>query len=87
MIMEAFHGFEHKYQYSIVGHSGDGPEIKLVDYGRAPPNRNERLKILKKMIAHSEHCSSGDSTVEAIHTAIENVAKQDADDYFVFAVR
>lgn len=27
MLMESFQGFEHKFQYSIVGHSGDSPEV------------------------------------------------------------
>jgi hypothetical protein len=87
MIMEAFHGFEYKYQYSIVGHSGDGPEVPLVEYGKPPENRMERLKILKKMIAHSEYCANGDNTVPAIQQAVDNVASVEADDYFVFAVR
>jgi hypothetical protein len=38
------------------------------------------------MIAHSEYCSSGDSTVEALQCAIYNVTKEEADDYFVFGV-
>eukprot|EP01116_Phalansterium_solitarium_P021620 TRINITY_DN6799_c0_g1_i1.p1 TRINITY_DN6799_c0_g1~~TRINITY_DN6799_c0_g1_i1.p1 ORF type:complete len:352 (+),score=63.07 TRINITY_DN6799_c0_g1_i1:188-1243(+) len=86
MIMEAFEGFEHKYHYSIVGHSGDSPEIPLVDYIKPPRNRNERLKILQKMKAHSEYCVSGDSTVDAVSTAVDNVVEAEADEYFVFAV-
>lgn len=86
MIMEAFQGFEHKYSVSIVGHSGDSPEIPLVDYGKSPQNRKERLKILKKMIAHSEYCGNGDSTVEAIQMAVQEVVKEPADEYFVFAL-
>ena len=38
MFMEALVGFEHKIQYSMVGHSGDGPCIELVDYGAPPLN-------------------------------------------------
>eukprot|EP01114_Cavostelium_apophysatum_P013070 TRINITY_DN3086_c0_g1_i2.p1 TRINITY_DN3086_c0_g1~~TRINITY_DN3086_c0_g1_i2.p1 ORF type:complete len:1142 (-),score=300.99 TRINITY_DN3086_c0_g1_i2:601-3708(-) len=86
MIMESFHGFEHKYSYSIVGHSGDGPEIPLVDYGKAPSNRQQRMKVLQRMVAHSEHCQNGDTTVEAIQKAVKNVAEVEADDYFVFAI-
>lgn len=29
LIMEGLKGFEHKFDYSIVGHSGDSPEIEL----------------------------------------------------------
>ena len=36
MIFEAFSGFEHKYHYAMVGHSGDTPCAPLVAYG-APP--------------------------------------------------
>lgn len=55
MIMEAFKGYEYKYHISIVGHSGDSAEIPLVNYGKIPENRKERLKILYEMAAHSEY--------------------------------
>jgi len=84
MIMESLEGFEHKYQYSIVGHSGDHPEIPLVDYGKPVNSVKDRLKIFEKMTAHSQYCGTGDFTVEATKMAIENVLKEDADDYFVF---
>jgi MoxR-like ATPase len=84
MIMESLKGFEHKYSYSIVGHSGDSPEIDFVDYGKPPKNKKERLDILDKMTAHSAHCSSGDYTVKATELAIRNVTKEDGDEYFVF---
>ena len=40
MIMEAFHGFEDKLYYRVMGHSGDEVEIPLVDSAKAPPNKN-----------------------------------------------
>lgn len=86
MIMEAFHNFEHKYQYSIVGHSGDFPEIPLVDYNNPPRTPKERSKVLQKMIAHTQYCSAGDTTIEAIQKATQNVVQADADEYYVFAV-
>lgn len=52
---------------------GDGPEMMIVEYGKPPQNRKERLKVLRKMSAHSEYCSSGDSTLEAIHLAVNDV--------------
>jgi hypothetical protein len=48
----------------------------------------ERLKILQKMVAHSEYCTTGDSTLEAINRSIENVKNQRGqfDDRFVFVI-
>jgi hypothetical protein len=59
MVMEAFSGFETKILYDIVGHSGDGHDIRIVDANATPKNEAERLKILKTMLAHSQFCSSG----------------------------
>lgn len=61
MVMEAFRGFESKIVYDVVGHSGDGYHIGIVDKEavRAPKNESDRLKILKTMLAHSQFCSSG----------------------------
>ncbi len=39
MMMEALDGFDTKYQWSLVGHSGDGPVIPLVEYGKPPKDR------------------------------------------------
>eukprot|EP01130_Rhizamoeba_saxonica_P014862 TRINITY_DN6540_c0_g1_i2.p1 TRINITY_DN6540_c0_g1~~TRINITY_DN6540_c0_g1_i2.p1 ORF type:complete len:188 (+),score=46.18 TRINITY_DN6540_c0_g1_i2:357-920(+) len=84
MIMESLSGFEHKYIYSIVGHSGDSPEVVLVDYGEDVKGIKGRLKVMEKMIAHSQYCSTGDFTVDATAIAVENVVREEADDYFVF---
>jgi hypothetical protein len=53
MIMEALEGFEHKYSWSLVGHSGDGPAVPLVDYAHPPADRAQRLKVVQVM-ARSE---------------------------------
>jgi len=86
LIMESFAGFEHKYSYTLVGHSGDSAAIPLVPYDSPPKTRKERLKVLQTMYAHSQYCSSGDYTVEAIQQAVKDVTATEADDYFVFAV-
>eukprot|EP00658_Telonema_sp_P-2_P061770 TRINITY_DN50439_c0_g1_i1.p1 TRINITY_DN50439_c0_g1~~TRINITY_DN50439_c0_g1_i1.p1 ORF type:complete len:534 (+),score=125.56 TRINITY_DN50439_c0_g1_i1:106-1707(+) len=86
MIMESLHGFEHKYEYSMVGHSGDGPAISFIDYGAPPQNDKERLQVCHKMHAHTQYCMSGDTTVEAAQLAINSVATKEADDYFVFLI-
>ena len=59
MVMESFSGFENKIVYDIIGHSGDGYNIKFADAAAPPKNEAERLKVLKTMIAHSQFCSSG----------------------------
>jgi hypothetical protein len=78
MVMAAFEGYENKISYDIIGHSGDGYNIKFVDNTNNPKNEAERLKILKTLIAHSQFCSSGDHTFEATKYAIESLAKEDA---------
>ena len=34
MFMEALQGFSHKFDYSVVGHSGTGPDIPIIDFGK-----------------------------------------------------
>jgi len=84
MIIESFKGFEHKYSYAIIGHSGEGPVIPFVEFGKPPKNENEALKVLRRMHAHTEYCPSGDSTVEALRCATDQVLAEEGDDYFVF---
>jgi len=86
MLMESLQGFEHKYDYSIVGHSGDGPAISFVDFGSPPTNDKERLQVCHKMHAHTQYCMSGDCTVEAAQLATKSIVEVEADDYFVFLV-
>lgn len=45
MIMESFAGFESKFDYCIMGHSGDSPDIPFVNFGEPPTDRKERLKV------------------------------------------
>ena len=73
LIMESFDGMEHRYEYSIVAHSGDSPVIPLVEFGIPPTNEKERMKILQKMVAHTQYCQSGDHTVSALGRAIHDV--------------
>eukprot|EP01124_Arcella_intermedia_P029907 TRINITY_DN642_c0_g1_i1.p1 TRINITY_DN642_c0_g1~~TRINITY_DN642_c0_g1_i1.p1 ORF type:complete len:1385 (-),score=366.10 TRINITY_DN642_c0_g1_i1:72-3695(-) len=86
MIMESFEGWEDKFLYNIVGHSGDDPEVQLVQLKQTPKNRMERLKVLQKMVAHSQYCWAGDTTLEATQRAIQNIVKEEADQYFVFVL-
>lgn len=75
LMMEALEGFEHKFSYCMVGHSGDGPVVPLVDYGQPPKDRKERLKVLQRMFAHAQYCMSGDFTLEALQRGVEDVVK------------
>ena len=53
MIFEAFSGFEHKYHYAMVGHSGDTPCAPLVAYGAPPENEKQRLQVQPKCMCMS----------------------------------
>ncbi|XP_025954961.2 von Willebrand factor A domain-containing protein 8 isoform X3 [Dromaius novaehollandiae] len=86
MVMEAFENYEHKFKYDIVGHSGDGFNIALVGSDKVPKNNKQRLEILKIMHAHSQFCMSGDHTLEGTEHAIRDIAKEDADEYFVIVL-
>ncbi|KAK0400469.1 hypothetical protein QR680_015263 [Steinernema hermaphroditum] len=87
LCMEALHGKGEKIQYDLVGHSGDGPEYPFAYKEHPPKNEKERLDILKKMLAHSQYCISGDYTPEALDQAIRVLAKEsDVDERFVIAI-
>uniref|UniRef100_A0A8D0GNE8 VWFA domain-containing protein n=1 Tax=Sphenodon punctatus TaxID=8508 RepID=A0A8D0GNE8_SPHPU len=83
MVMEAFENYEHKFKYDIIGHSGDDFNIALVRSDHVPKNNKQRLKILKVMHAHSQFCMSGDHTLEGTEHAVREIAKEEADEYFV----
>jgi len=86
MIMESFHGFEHKYDYSIVGQDGESAAIPFVDWGKPPKTKKDRLKIIEMMYWNASFCTSGDHTLAATHHAIQEVLAEQGDDYFVFVL-
>ncbi|ETN04638.1 hypothetical protein PPTG_14469 [Phytophthora nicotianae INRA-310] len=86
MIMESFAGFERELDYCVMGHSGDSPEIPFVEFGAPPKDRKERLRVLEKMVAHTQYCRSGDHTVEAVERGVQRLAALEGDDRFVFVV-
>lgn len=63
MIMESFHGFENKFIYEMIGHSGVGPKVPLIRYSSPPTNRKERYAVLRRIVVHSQMCPSGDYTL------------------------
>jgi hypothetical protein len=74
LVMESFEGLEEKFDYSIVGHSGDSHCIELVKFADPPANAKERMRILQTMVAHSQFCQSGDNTLRAIKQAVIDVS-------------
>ena len=86
LIMESFIGLEHKFDYSILGHSGDSPNINFVSFGSPPQNRKQRFQILQRMYSHTQYCSSGDNTLDAIIYAIKDIKQRESDESFVFVV-
>ncbi|XP_061735639.1 von Willebrand factor A domain-containing protein 8 isoform X2 [Nerophis ophidion] len=83
MVMEALESYEHKFKYDIVGHSGDGYDIELVQVGKVPKNNKQRLKVLKTMHAHAQFCMSGDYTLEGTAASIKELSREEADEHFV----
>eukprot|EP00729_Bicosta_minor_P004263 gene4263-23013_t len=84
MIMEAFNNMQHKYEYNVVGHSGDTDGFVFVDWGKAPTNRSGRLEVIRRIYNHSTLCGSGDNTLSAGARAVDEVTAVQGDDYFVF---
>jgi len=83
LIMESFPsqvGEAKKFDYSIVGHSGDSPCISFVDWASSPKHEKDRLQILQAMLAHSQYCMSGDFTLQAMEQAIDEVSNKVGDD-------
>ena len=70
----------------MTGHSGSGPRTSLATFGQPPTTPAELEAMARKMRQHAQGCSSGDSTLDAVSLAVEEVAKCDADDYFVFVL-
>jgi MoxR-like ATPase len=84
LMMEALSGFGHKFDYAIVGHSGVGPDIPLVEFGKPPATPEERLEVVNKMYLHARGATTGDSSLLAAQLAVKAVTKEKGDDYLVF---
>ena len=79
-------GLEHKYDVQVFGHSGDSHRVPFVDKnsGHLVKDRRARLDVVREMFAHSNYCYSGDNTLACSMTAIEEIRKEEGDDYYVF---
>ncbi|XP_076294765.1 von Willebrand factor A domain-containing protein c12.2 isoform X2 [Lasioglossum baleicum] len=86
MVMEAFSGYEGKFQYEVVGHSGEQHDIVFVKHTQPPTDNRRRLEVIQMMHAHSQFCMSGDHTLEATQHAIASFAKEDSDESIVIVL-
>ncbi|CAD5234405.1 unnamed protein product [Bursaphelenchus xylophilus] len=87
LVMEALKDHKDKVKYDIVGHSGDSPEVVFTQPDKPPENEKSRMDVLKKMLAHSQFCFSGDYTLEAIEIAAKKLSKEmEVDERFVIAL-
>uniref|UniRef100_A0A2R5LHD0 Putative aaa atpase n=1 Tax=Ornithodoros turicata TaxID=34597 RepID=A0A2R5LHD0_9ACAR len=86
MAMEALQGFQNKFVYDILGHSGEESHLEFVKADRPPVNDKERLKVLQEMHAHSQFCLSGDNTLAATQEAIDTVVQDDCEEHFVIVL-
>ncbi|KAH6910612.1 AAA domain-containing protein [Coprinopsis sp. MPI-PUGE-AT-0042] len=88
MLMETFDRLSRKdkFVWDITGHSGDGPDITLVPADKPPTEVKERWKVTEKMYMIPQYAFAGDFTVDAITKGVTEVAKYDADDWFVIAI-
>ncbi|KAF9530652.1 AAA domain-containing protein [Crepidotus variabilis] len=88
MLMETFDRLSRKdkYVWDMCGHSGEGPDIPLVLSDKPPTELKERWKVTEKMNMIPQYAFAGDYTVEAITKGVTEVAKYDADDWFVIAI-
>ncbi|GAA5826620.1 hypothetical protein JCM11251_002821 [Rhodosporidiobolus azoricus] len=90
MIMEAFDRLsasgKQKYLVDIVGHSGEDPEIVLVEAGKLPSDPGQRFKVVEKMATISQFCWPGDETLHSLEKGVDHVADADADDHLLIAL-
>jgi hypothetical protein len=68
----------------MVPLSGETHNIIFVDESTLPKNRKDRLEVIRHMYSHANFCMSGDNTLAAAIAAIEDVRKEEGDDYYVF---
>ncbi|KAJ3336274.1 von Willebrand factor A domain-containing protein 8 [Gonapodya sp. JEL0774] len=57
MIMESFKGFEKKFEYKILGHSGDAPNMPFVIPGEYPTNEKEMFMAIRYCHRNVLDCS------------------------------
>jgi hypothetical protein len=86
MLMEGLDvpGCQERLKWDMVGHSGDEAVIPLVSAEKPPADESGRLKVLQRMLAHSQFCFSGDHTLEATQAAVQSLKEEtDCDEKIV----
>jgi len=65
-------------EWALTGHSGDSPEIRLLDFADPRPrDERERYAILERIVSHAQFCLSGDCTLQGLRMAIAHTLKAD----------
>eukprot|EP01061_Rhynchopus_euleeides_P000906 TRINITY_DN10649_c0_g1_i2.p2 TRINITY_DN10649_c0_g1~~TRINITY_DN10649_c0_g1_i2.p2 ORF type:complete len:324 (+),score=151.54 TRINITY_DN10649_c0_g1_i2:83-973(+) len=77
LLMEALDGFSKTFEWTLMAHSGDGPDHVFVPFENPPKTDLERLKVVEKMWAYAQHCQSGDHTLEGMQAATEHLKRRD----------
>lgn len=75
MIMEALRS-DDRFRLEIVGHNGSSAVIPLLKDDSSLDEATQ-LRILQGMIAHTQYTYAGDSTLEAIQSAMEKARPKD----------
>ncbi|GAA6009045.1 hypothetical protein JCM11491_005725 [Sporobolomyces phaffii] len=90
MVLEAFSRLspagQAKFKIDLVGHSGEEKMIPLASDVSFPSDAGATYKVLAKSALIPQYCWPGDNTLAAIEAAVDEVAKEEADDYFVVAI-
>ena len=89
LIMEALTGFEHKFKYGMVGHSGRSHRHPLIESDDgAPSTATDRMDIIRQMRGTAGGATSGDSTLLATERAVREVLEEadEVDDRIVIVV-
>ena len=65
-------------EWAITGHSGNSPEIRLLDFtDPRPADERQRFAILERIVSHAQFCMSGDCTLQGLKMAIAHTLKVD----------
>lgn len=78
MFMEALAPLQDSYDWAITGHSGDSERIPLVQWGEPPTAQGDRMRVLQRMVAHTQYSWPGDHTLEAMAAAAKDPQLQNA---------
>eukprot|EP00750_Incisomonas_marina_P033798 INCI9961.3.p1 GENE.INCI9961.3~~INCI9961.3.p1 ORF type:complete len:179 (+),score=34.28 INCI9961.3:295-831(+) len=84
LLIESLEKFRHKFNYAMVGHSGSTADLELVAFDRPPLTDADKYAVIEKIYGHANGCASGDNSMQAAELGIQDLVREDADDYFLF---